>query len=113
MMIRPASAVLALGLLATPLAARAADTVAMMNVHNARCELCPLIVKTALGRVKGVEAVEVGPPNSKGDMMAQVMFDDAVTKPADLIKATTDRGYPAEIAQSMSTAMVKEMKPMR
>lgn len=112
-MIRQTAAILALGLLATPLAARAADAVAMLDVHNARCELCPLIVKAALGRVNGVEAVEVGKPDSKGDMMAEVMFDDTVAKPADLIKATTDRGYPAEITQKMSAAMIKEMKPMR
>ena len=112
-MIRQTAAILALGLLATPLAARAAETVAMLDVHNARCELCPLIVKAALSRVKGVETVEVGKPNSAGDMMASVVFDDAVAKPADLIKATTDHGYPAQVAKAMPTAAIEKMKPMQ
>lgn len=112
-MIRQTAAILALGLLAAPLAAQAAETVAMLDVHNARCELCPLIVKAALSRVKGVEMVEVSKPNSTGDMIASVLFDDAVAKPADLIKATTDHGYPAQVAQAMPTAAVEKMKPMQ
>src|SRR5487761_1047319 len=100
-MIRQAAAVLSLTLLAAPMAAQAAESVAILNVHNARCELCPLIIKAALSRVKGVESVEVGNPNSTGDMTANVVFDNAVTKSADLIKATTDHGYPAQIAKEM------------
>jgi mercuric ion binding protein len=112
-MIRQTAAALALGLFVAPVAARAAETIAMLNVHNARCELCPLIVKAALGRVRGVEVVEVGKPSSGGDMMANVVFDTAVTTPAALIKATTDQGYPAQVAQEMSTAAVEKMKPMK
>ena len=84
----------------------------MLNVHNARCELCPLIVKAALTRVKGVELVEVGKPNNAGDMTANVLFDNAVTTPAALIKATTDHGYPAQAAMESPTAAVAKMKPM-
>ena len=112
-MIRQTAAILALGLLAAPLAAQAAETVAMLGVHNARCELCPLIVKAALGRVKGVESVEVGKPNSAGDMTANVVFDDAMTKSADLVKAVADRGYPTQIAKEMPTAEIAKMKPMQ
>ena len=72
-MIRQTAAILALGLLAAPLAAQAAETVAMLDVHNARCELCPLIVKAALSRVKGVEMVDVGKPNSAGAMWSACM----------------------------------------
>jgi mercuric ion binding protein len=112
-MIRQASAVLALGLLTVPIAAQAEETVAMLDVHNARCELCPLIVKAALSRVKGVETVDVSKPNSSGDMIASVVFNDAVAKPADLIKATTDHGYPAQVAKVMPTAAIEKMKPMQ
>lgn len=112
-MIRKTGAVLALGFLAAPIAAQAADTVAMLDIHNARCELCPLIVKAALSRVKGVEAVDVGQPNSKGDMTANVVFDDSVVKPADLIKATADHGYPAQVAKQMPAAAIEKMKPMQ
>lgn len=112
-MIRHASAVLVLGFLAAPIAAQAAETVAMLDIHNARCEMCPLIVKAALSRVKGEEVVDVGQPNSKGDMMANVVFDDSVTKPADLIKATADHGYPAQAAKQMPAAAIEKMKPMQ
>lgn len=112
-MIRQAAAVLALGLLAAPMAAQAAETIATLDVHNARCALCPLIVKAALSRVKGVELVEVGKPNSVGDMMANVVFDDAVTTAAALIKATTDHGYPAQITKEMPAAAIEKMKPMQ
>jgi mercuric ion binding protein len=112
-MIRRAAAILALGLFAAPIAAQAAETVAVLDVHNARCELCPLIVKAALGRVNGVESVEVGKPNGAGDMMANVVFDDALTKSADLIKATADHGYPAQIAKETPTAAIEKMKPMQ
>jgi len=112
-MIRQTAAILALGLLFAPLAAQAAETIAKLDVHNARCELCPLIVKAALGRVKGVEEVDVGKPNSAGDMTANVVFDNAVTTPADLIKAVTDRGYPTQIAREMPTSAIEKMKPMQ
>jgi|GEM_PF-571883 len=111
-MIRQAAAVLSLALLAAPMAAQAAESVAILNVHNARCELCPLIVKAALNRVKGVELVEVGKPNGAGDMIANVVFDNAVTTSAALSKATTDQGYPTQIAKEMPTAEIEKMKPM-
>jgi mercuric ion binding protein len=112
-MTRQAAAVLALGLLTTPIAAEAEEAVVMLNVHNARCELCPLIVKAALSRVKGVALVEVGKPNDAGDMNANVVFDNAVTTTAALIKATTDHGYPAQAGMEMTTAAVAKMKPMQ
>ena len=112
-MIRQAAAVLSLALLAAPMAAQAAEAVVTLDVHNARCELCPLIVKAALTRVKGVELVEVGKPNSAGDMNANVVFDNAVTTPAALVKATTDHGYPAQAGMAMTTAAVAKMKPIQ
>lgn len=112
-MIRQVAAALILGLLVAPIAAQAEEAVVMLNVHNARCELCPLIVKTALSRVKGVELVEVGKPNSAGDMNANVVFDNAVTTPAALVKATTDHGYPAQAGMEMTTAAIAKMKPMQ
>lgn len=112
-MIRQAAAVLSLALLVTPIAAQAEEAVVTLNVHNARCELCPLIVKAALNGVKGVELVEVGKPNSAGDMNANVVFDNAVTTPEALIKVTTDHGYPAQAGMVMTAAAVAKMKPMQ
>jgi len=112
-MIRHAAAVLSLALFLAPMAAQADEAVVVLNVHNARCELCPLIVKGALAGVTGVKVVEVGKPNGAGDMTASVLFDNAMTTPAALIKVTTDHGYPAQAAMEMPTAAVAKMKPMQ
>jgi len=113
MIARLTAAALGFSLMLAPLAARAATTIAVLNVHNARCTLCPLIVKSALKQVKGVESVEVGKPNSAGDMTANVVFDNAVTTPAALRKVVTDHGYPAQIAKQMSAQDILKMKPMK
>jgi len=91
--------VLGFGLLAAPLAARAADTTVVLDVHHAGCVLCGPIVKSTLAQVKGVSAVHVSQPNGDADVTALVTYDPAETSPAALIKATTDHGYPAEIAK--------------
>ena len=91
--------VLGLGLLAAPFAARAADTTVVLDVHHAGCVLCGPIVKSTLAHVKGVSAVRVSQPNGDADVTAMVTYDPAETSPAALIKATTDHGYPAEIAK--------------
>lgn len=104
---------LTLSLILAPLAAQAATTAAVLDVHNARCPLCPLIVKSALKQVKGVEAVDVGKPNSAGDMTANVVFDNAVTTPAALSKAVTDHGYPTQVAKVVSAKDVLKMKPIK
>ena len=111
-MIRNAAAVLALSLLVAPMTAQAEEAIASLIVHSARCELCPLIVKAILARVKGVEVVEVGSPNPTGDMSATVLFDNAVTTQAALIKATTDHGYPAQAAKVLTQAEIAKMKPI-
>jgi copper chaperone CopZ len=92
-------AAFAAGLLVAPLAAWAADTTVVLDVHHAGCVLCAPIVKTTLAQVKGVSAVKVSQPNGDADVTALVTYDPAETSPAALIKATTDHGYPAEIAK--------------
>lgn len=79
--------------------AQAAEKTIPLNVHHAYCELCPSIVTKALKRVSGVKAVEVTKPNKAGDMTATITFDDAVTSVPALIAATTNAGYPAELAK--------------
>lgn len=107
------SASLGLALLLAPMAARAETAVAVLDVHNARCELCPLIVKSALEHLKGVTTVDVGSPNNAGDMTANVVFDNAVTTPAALSKVVTDSGYPTQVAKEMSAKDILKMKPMK
>jgi periplasmic mercuric ion binding protein len=87
------------GLLVLPFAAEAAERTANLTVHNAYCDLCPSIVKGTLERVKGVRTVAVGKADRAGDMAAEVIFDDALTTPAALAKATTKAGYPTDIRQ--------------
>lgn len=90
---------LAVGLFASPLAARAADTSVVLDVHHAGCVLCGPIVKSTLAHVKGVSAVHVSQPNGMSDVTATVTYDTTATSPASLIKAVTDQGYPAELAK--------------
>ncbi|HUY03008.1 MAG TPA: heavy-metal-associated domain-containing protein [Acetobacteraceae bacterium] len=89
----------AVGLFAAPLAARAADTSVVLDVHHAGCVLCGPIVKSTLAHVKGVSAVQVSQPNGAADVTATVTYNTATTSPAALIKAVTDQGYPAELAK--------------
>ena len=88
-----------LGLMLSPLAAQASETTVVLDVHHAYCQLCPSIVKKTLEQVKGVTAVTVGQADAKGDMLATIKYDDSQSSPETMIKATTDHGYPAEVAQ--------------
>lgn len=107
------AAALAFGLFLTPLAAQAATAIAVLKVHHARCELCPLIVEGALKQVKGVETVKVSTPDSAGDMTADVVFDSDAATPAALGKVVADHGYPTEVAEQMSTQDILKLKPMK
>lgn len=85
-------------LLATGVAP-AAETTTVLNVHHAYCALCPSIVTGTIRGVPGVETVEVTKADGAGDMTATVTFDDAVTSAPALVTATTNAGYPAELAK--------------
>jgi len=89
----------AVGLFAAPLAARAADTSVVLDVHHAGCVLCGPIVKSTLAHVKGVSGVQVSQADAMADVTATVTYDTGATSPAALIKAVTDQGYPAELAK--------------
>ena len=92
--------VAALVMSATPLAALAADTTAVLDVHHAGCVLCGPIIKRSLEQVRGVKSVAVGQPDAMADVTATVVYDPAVTRVATLIKAVSDRGYPAVVKPS-------------
>ena len=91
-----------LGLLFAPIAAQAAQSRVVLAVHHAGCVLCGPIVKSALEQVKGVSAVTVSQPNGDADVTAVVTYDDEQISPEAMIKATTDRGYPADISKNTS-----------
>ncbi len=93
------AAAFAVGLFATPFAAHAADTTVVLDVHHAGCVLCGPIVKSTLAHVRGVSAVRVSQPNGDADVTATVTYNTTMTSPATLIKAVTDRGYPAALVK--------------
>ena len=88
---------LAAALFVIPVAADAADSSTVLTVHHAGCVLCGPIVKGTLERVKGVSSVQVSQADGNADVIATVEYDNALTTPDALIKATTDQGYPAEV----------------
>ncbi len=79
-------------LLTAPLAALGATAqTIVLDVQNMTCELCPITVKKALGKVPGVA-------DTKIDLVtktATVKFDPDRTSVAALVKATTDAGFPS------------------
>lgn len=76
----------------------AAEQTAVLKVANATCALCGPIVKGTLERVAGVKAVTVVEAEDFTGAVATVTFDDALTNVAALIAATTNAGYPSELA---------------
>ena len=65
-----------------------------LNVSNMTCATCPITVRQALTKVKGVRRAVVDFEKKQ----ATVTFDDAQTNVAALVKATTDAGYPSTVA---------------
>ena len=92
------AAALALGFVAVPLGAEASETIAVLDVHHAGCALCGPIVKRTLEHVKGVKVVRVEQVNGDADVTAMVTFDDTVTNVPALVTATTNAGFPADVA---------------
>lgn len=72
----------------------AAPKTVKLAVDGMYCPACPLTVKLALQKVKGVSQVEV----SYEKKQAVVSYDDAKAKIEDLIDATTFAGYPSKVA---------------
>lgn len=60
-----------------------------LSVPGMDCPVCPITVKKALEKVEGVKKAKVEFKTRE----ASVTYDDAITSPEKLIKATTDAGY--------------------
>ena len=86
-----ATPVVALVSLAPAAIAAEAQTLTFV-IENMTCELCPLTVKTAMGKVAGVQSVEI----DFEAKTATVVFDPSLTDPAAIAAASTDAGYPAQ-----------------
>ncbi|MDE2029197.1 MAG: mercury resistance system periplasmic binding protein MerP [Alphaproteobacteria bacterium] len=79
-----------------PVAAMAATVKTVtLDVSNMTCPLCPFTVMHALDDVPGVTKTNV----SFFHKTAQVTYDSDKANIAELIKATTDAGYPSAIRQ--------------
>jgi mercuric ion binding protein len=75
--------------------AMAATKTVTLSVKGMTCAACPITVRKALDRVKGVEKVKVSFEKKE----AIVTFDDAKTNVKTLTEATKDGGYPSTVKQ--------------
>jgi mercuric ion binding protein len=66
---------------------------AELSVQNMTCSLCPITVRKALEQVPGVKSVTVDLETKT----AKVTYDQEQAKVEDLIKATTNAGYPSSL----------------
>lgn len=83
---------LLIALLAGPLSAVAASLqTVVLDVKNMTCELCPITVKSALGKVPGVADAKI----DMATKTATVKFDPDKANVAALVNATTNAGFPA------------------
>lgn len=73
----------------------AATRTVTLSVPDMSCPACPITVKKALSRVKGVSRIEV----SLAKHEAVVAFDDAKTNIQKLTEATEFAGYPSALKQ--------------
>ncbi|MGQ8365859.1 mercury resistance system periplasmic binding protein MerP [Glaciecola sp. 1036] len=80
-------------LLVSSTVAFAKDITVTLEVPSMDCATCPITVEKALERVKGVKEVDVTFENK----LAVVIFDDEVTSPDTLTKATENAGFPSRI----------------
>jgi len=71
--------------------AQGAEQTVVLNIPTMDCVTCPLTIKMALLKVKGVSRAEVSYERRE----ARVTFDNSFATLAALKKATSDAGYPA------------------
>jgi len=74
----------------------AATQTTTLKVPGMTCPTCPITVKKALQRVRGVSKIDVNYPRKE----IVVTFDDAKTSEAAIMKATSDVGFPSQPAKA-------------
>ena len=67
-----------------------------LSVPGMTCATCPMTVKAALGKVKGVSEVR----SDVARRETTVTFDDAKADVAALSRATAAAGYPSSVAHA-------------
>ncbi|WP_194712123.1 heavy-metal-associated domain-containing protein [Noviherbaspirillum soli] len=88
---RSITKLIAVGLLPITSAFAATATTTALELQNMTCSLCSVTVKKALGNVPGVKDAKVDYVTK----IATVTYDTDKTAIADLIKATTNAGFPS------------------
>jgi len=73
----------------------AATKTVTLSVPGMTCSTCPITVKKALSKVDGVIQTKA----SLEKLEATVTFDDVKTNSQALIQATTNAGYPSQLAK--------------
>lgn len=76
----------------------AATQTVTLSVPGMTCAACPITVKVALKKVKGVSQVDA----SYSQREAVVTFDDTQTSVEALTEATANAGYPSTLKLSES-----------
>lgn len=76
----------------------AAEQTVKFSVPNMTCASCPYIVESAMRRVEGVIQVKV----DAGSRTAVVVFDNAIAKAKDFVKASMVAGYTAVLVSQES-----------
>ncbi len=87
------SMLLTLALLACSSPLLAAQKTVTLGVPGMTCGACPITVKKALTDVKGVIRAEV----DYDKRQAAVTYDDTLSSPDQLMRATANAGYPSTI----------------
>ncbi len=67
-----------------------------LSVPTMDCEICPITVKKALNKIKGVGRIEVNPDRR----IVFVTFDDTQTNATALTKTTKNVGYPSQVVET-------------
>ncbi len=94
---RLASAVLTIGLFAAPSLRRRGRIDGHPRRPSRGASLVVPSSKALWNTVTGVKSVQVSQADGMDDVTATVLFDNALTSPNAMIKATTDHGYPADL----------------
>ncbi|OIQ98130.1 mercuric transport protein periplasmic component precursor [mine drainage metagenome] len=84
----------ALSLTVSP--AFAASKTVTLSVPTMDCEVCPITVKKALNKVKGVTRIDVNPEKQ----IVVATFDDTQTNAAALTETTKNAGYPSQVVEA-------------
>lgn len=84
----------ALIILAAP--AWAATKTVTLSIPTMDCEVCPITVKKALGKIPGVSQADV----NFNKRQVAVTFDDSKANVDALTRATMNAGYPSTLAMS-------------